>query len=445
MKLPRLGVRSRLLVAIVAAVAFALALALVAFSFLLDQRLSASATSLAKGRAQAELSSLQIRNGELVAPEGPDDVPVASQVWVFSGSRVLEAPSVSAEVDRAARSLAGGPDRSLDIREQTRLYALPIVEKGVRYGTVVSAISLDPYEETSRTALIGSIALAVLVLAAVTMLARLMLGRALLPVSRMTEDAAAWSEHDLDHRFNRGEPYDELTRLAATLDRLLERIAASLRHEQRFTAEVSHELRTPLARISGEAELMLRRERTPDEYREALAAIQRSADQMTHTVETLVAAARQEAGLAGATSDARDAVGAAASNVRETAREMDVRVTLPAEPVRVAVDEELAARMIQPLLDNAVRYGQSTVEVSLTRNGSSASIRVADDGPGVAEHERTSIFEPGTRGEAAGSRVDGAGLGLALAQRLVQSAGGEITAVASSSGGDFVITLPLAG
>lgn len=445
MTLPRLGVRSRLLVAIVAAVALALALALVAFLFLLGQRLSGSATSLAKAQAEAELSSVEIRNGKLITPEGPDDVPVASQVWVFSGSRLLEAPSVSREVDQAARSLAGGPEHSLDIREQTRLYALPIVEDHVRYGTVVSAVSLDPYEETSRTALIGSIVLALLVLAAVTVLARWMLGRALLPVSRMTEDAAAWSEHDLDQRFNRGDPYDELTRLAATLDRLLERIAASLRHEQRFTAEVSHELRTPLTRISGEAELMLRRERTPDEYREALGAIQRSADQMTHTVETLVAAARQEAGLAGATSDARDAVQAAASNVGETASGMEVRVTLPPEPVWVAVAEELAARMIQPLLDNAVRYGRSTVEVSVARNGSSASIQIADDGPGVGDHELVSIFEPGKRGEAAGDRVDGAGLGVALAQRLARSAGGEITAVASSSGGRFVVTLPLAG
>ena len=445
MRLPRLGVRSRLLVATVAAVAVALAIALAAFSFLLGQRLSASATSLAKAQAEAELSSVLIQDGKLVAPEGPEDSAAPSQVWVFSGSRVLEAPSVSSEIDQAARSLSIGPQRSLDIREETRLYALPIVKNGVRYGTVVSAVSLDPYEETGNTALIGALLLALLVLAAVTVLARWMLGRALLPVSRMTEDAAAWSEHDLDQRFHKGEPYDELTRLAATLDRLLERIAASLRHEQRFTAEVSHELRTPLARISGEAELTLRRERTTDEYREALAAIQRAADQMTHTVETLVAAARQEAGLAGATSDARDAVQAAASHAREAAPEFDVRVTLPAEPVPVAVDEQLAARMIQPLLDNAVRYGRSTVEISLARNGSAASIEVSDDGPGVADHERESIFEPGKRGEAAAGRVDGAGLGLTLAQRLVRSAGGEITATASNSGGIFVITLPLAG
>lgn len=443
MKLPRLGVRSRLLLAIVGAVALALALGVAAFSFLLGQRLSASATSLARAQAAAELSSLEIRDGALIAPEGPDEGTVGTQIWVFAGSRALEAPSVPPEIDEAARSLAGGPERSLDIREETRLYALPVVENGTRYGTVVSAVSLDPYEETGRTALIGALILAALLLGAVTVLARWMLGRALRPVSRMTEDAATWSEHDLDRRFDLGEPYDELTRLGATLDSLLERIAASLRHEQRFTAELSHELRTPLARISAEAELMLQRERTPDEYRSALTAVQRSAGQMTRTVETLVAAARQEARLTRTTSDVRDALAAAVSNVRETAAGIDVRVTLPSEPVRVAVDEELVERTIQPLLDNAVRYGREVVEVSLVRNGSLASIDIVDDGPGVAEHEQTLIFEPGMQGEASGGRADGAGLGLSLARRLARSAGGEIVVIPGSRG-MFTLRLPLA-
>ena len=111
----------------------------------------------------------------------------------------------------------------------------------------------------------------------------------------MTEDAAAWSEHDLDRRFELGDPYDELTRLAATLDALLDRLAASMRHEQRLTAELSHELRTPLARISAEAELALSRPRTGDDYRAGMEAIGRSAEQMTRTIDALMAAARQEA------------------------------------------------------------------------------------------------------------------------------------------------------
>jgi two-component system, OmpR family, sensor kinase len=173
---------------------------------------------------------------------------------------------------------------------------------------------------------------ALVLLAAVLVLTRWILGRALLPVSRMTEDAAEWSEHDIDRRFDLGEPYDELTRLASTLDGLLDRLAASLRHEQRLAAELSHELRTPLARVSAEAELALNRPRSDEEYRASIEAIRRSAEQMTRTVDALIAAARQEAQLERTTSDARQAIETAVDAARPAAdaRGIKARVTLPA-------------------------------------------------------------------------------------------------------------------
>lgn len=448
MRRPRLGVRSRLLVAIVAAVALALAIAVAASSVLLGRQLSANATSRAKAQAEAELSAIDVVNGTITVRESTDEGTLDSPVWVFAGTRVIEAPitrRVLPQVQQLARSLAGVPEQSRDFEERTRLYALPVVEGGIRHGTVVAAVSLEPYEETGRTVLIGSLILAALLLVAITALSHWMLGRALLPVSRMTRDAEAWGAHDVDRRFGVGEPYDEVTRLAATLDGLLGRIGASLRHEQRFTAELSHELRTPLARISGEVELMLRRERAPDEYRAALAAVGRSADEMTRTVDALVAAARLEAGLAPTTSDIRDAVHRAADNVGRSSRVgVEFRVAVPGEPVRVAADEDFVERIIQPLIDNAAQYGRSLVEVSLLRGGSTATIRVVDDGPGVAEAEASSIFEPGVRGEAASARPDGAGLGLSLARRLARSAGGDIDVRPRAGGGDFTVRLPLA-
>src|SRR5437763_1333463 len=117
-----------------------------------------------------------------------------------------------------------------------------------------------------------------LVLILVLVIARWLLGASLRPVVRMTRQAAEWSEHDLDHRFALGPPHDELTELSATLDGLLDRLAASLRHERRFSAELSHELRTPLTRVLAESELALRREREPHEYRQALEAIPRRPD-----------------------------------------------------------------------------------------------------------------------------------------------------------------------
>jgi len=91
-----------------------------------------------------------------VVPEGLDQTTVSSQAWVFDGSRVLEAPRAADRVQKAASSIAGGPERSLDVGESVRLYALPVTKDGVRRGTVVTAVSLDAYEETATAALIGS-------------------------------------------------------------------------------------------------------------------------------------------------------------------------------------------------------------------------------------------------------------------------------------------------
>ncbi len=443
MRRRKLGVRVRLLLAVVAAVAVALAIGVVAANVLLGQRLSASATDLVRAQAETERSSLRVENGRVSAPPETADGAVASQVWVFAGGRTLEAPRTAAEVDAAARSLRSSAERTLDVRERVRLYALPIVEDGARYGTVVSAVSLDPYEETGRAALFGSLLLAVALLGAVAAASWWMLGRALLPVSRMTEDAEAWSARDLDRRFGLGEPYDELTHLAATLDALLERIAAGIRHEQRFAAELSHELRTPLARAKGQTELMLRRERAPADYRTALEAIDRNVDEMTRTVDALMAAARHEAGLTHEASDVAEAIRATVAATPPRPR-VPVRVHVPERPVRVSADHDLLVRMVQPLVDNACRYGRSAVDVSVAQVGSSAEVEVADDGPGVTADERERIFEPGARGSAGRTADGGAGLGLALARRLARSVGGDITAGADAPGGRFTLRLPLA-
>jgi signal transduction histidine kinase len=443
----RLGVRTRLLLAAVGAVAVALVVGVAAFNLVLGQRLSDSAVALARGQAEAELASLTVVDGSLVSREGlegPDSL--GSPVWVFSGGRVVEAPRSSAALTAAAHLLAGGPERTSRVNESVRLYAVPVLDRGVRVGTVVAGVSLAAYNETATTAFVGSVGLAAVILVAVALLSHWILGKALAPVSQMTEDAAAWSEHDLDRRFDRGEPYDELTRLAATLDALLTRLAASLRHEQRLTAEVSHELRTPLARIAAESELALRREREPGEYRESLEAVHRNADEMTRAVEALLAAARQEAGAKPVRSDAREGVRAAVGALRQEAGAagIEIVVSLPPHAVEVAVDEALLERIVHPLVENALRYGRSRVSVDLSVSGAAALVEVSDDGIGLEPGEAQLVFEPGARGSAAVADRRGAGLGLALARRLARSAGGEVEARTDGAGGRFGVRLPLA-
>jgi signal transduction histidine kinase len=332
--------------------------------------------------------------------------------------------------------------------EGLRLYALPVVFGGKRYGSVVAGVARAPYDETRLTALLASLAFAAGLLVVVAFASWWLLSSALRPVRAMTRQADAWSEHDLDHRFDPGEPYDELTGLAATLDRLLDRLAASLRREQRFSAEVSHELRTPLARILVETELALRRERDPEDYRETLALVRQNARQLTRIVDALVAAARHEASGAHGTADAHAVATEAAHACAAVAAERGLEVELPApqRPTRIGVDPELAERILQPVIENACRYGHSRVRVTVARDRGEVRFEVTDDGAGVRADEAEHIFEPGERGTVgrAANGAGGAGLGLALARRLARSARGELDVVAGGEGGRFVVRLPSA-
>ena len=439
------SLRSRLLAAVLLSVAGALAVTVVAFNVILDDRLSSDATSLLRDRASAELSTLRVVDGRLHAAESPDDAALDSQVWVFAGARSLERPRVPARLDRAAGGLAGGPHRTIEVGS-TRLYAVPVVRAGRRLGTVVAGVSLQPYQRTARIALVSSIILGLLLLAGVALLARWLVRAALRPVAEMTRQAADWSERDLDRRFGLGEPQDELTELAATLDRLLERLAAGLRHEQRFSAELSHELRTPLSRLSARAELALRHPRDEAGYREALTSILDDAAQMTRAVDALVAAARTEAGPRG-TSDARAAADRAVSTCAPLAerRRIALELDAPTPGPRVGVDADLVERILSPLVENACRYGNSSVRLSVRADNGAVAFDVIDDGPGVEPGDAERIFEPGVRGatSANGQAGAGAGLGLSLARRLAQAADGSVS-VEPGAGGRFRVRLPVA-
>jgi signal transduction histidine kinase len=436
----RLSLRGRILLAAIGLLAVGLLLLFAAFNIILRARLDGDADALLSGRVAAELQTLLVTDGRLTVSEAPDAAASDAQVWVFAGSRVLERPPVPPAVDRAAVRLSAGPRRQEDVPgEQRRLLSVPVIRNGRRLGAVVAGVSLAAYRRTERITLLASIALAALLLVAMALMGRLILAAALRPVSRMTSQAAQWSDTDLDKRFALGPARDELTELAETLDGLLDRLAASLRREQRMTAELSHELRTPLARVIAEAQLALRRDRSTEEYGRVLKAIAESTGQLQRTLETLLLAAQTDSGLRRGTSDARDVTDALRAIAAGHDREFVVEGV--SELVRVGVEGDLLERMLAPLVENACRHGRGRVELRIGRKGRTVRLAVCDDGPGVAGEEIERIFEAGYRGAAATGTGAGAGLGLSLARRLARAAGGDVVAQADA-GGCFEVILP---
>lgn len=442
----KLGIRRRLLVLVVLAVAAALTTLIVGFNLILANTLARDADNVLRGRVASELGLLSLNRGMLELEKVPDTAATEANVWIFSGDRVLESPRTGAILSAAVLRLRGSRPRFVAVPTvNSRLYARPIVIDRKHLGTIVASISLAPYQSTRRAALIDSLVLGIAVLFLVAIAARWLLRSSLRPVTRLTRQAADWSESDLDHRFGFGEPYDELTELAATLDGLLDRIAASVRRERRFSAEISHELRTPLARLIAEADLVLSRKRASTEYRASLEVVRRNAQQLTRIVDALVAAERQAAapsrGTADAAAVAADAADACANLALD--RHVSIEVEHPSKPVRLGVDGDLAGRILQPVLENGCRYGRSRVRIAIERSRTGVVFDVTDDGPGVDEDERGPIFEPGVRGRVGReSHATGAGLGLALSRRLARGVAGDVEVLPGEGQGRFLVRLP---
>jgi two-component system OmpR family sensor kinase len=439
-----LPLRRRLILAAAGTVAVALALVTVGFNVVLTNRLDRDAANVVRSRAQSGAALVNAEGNHLVVEETPVDSALDERVWVFEGSRAIRRVSSDPAAQAAAASLARGPaPAQLDLPNDTRLQSRAIQSNGRRLGTVVATVSLVPYEHTAQIALISSLVLDALVMLAVLLIAGAVVTRALMPVAEMTTQAADWSEHDLDRRFAMGPARDELTALAATLDGLMGRLSASLRHEKRFSAEMAHELRTPLATLRAEAELALEHARDAREMRESLEIVLRQSERMSSVIETLMTAAQRAADSHTGTVDAREAAHAAVEACAARAHERGLLLSVRPSPETIEVDADgsLTAQLLVPLIENALNYGRSRVTVGYAHEGEVVVFRVSDDGPGVSEDEAEAIFNPGTRGSAANGHP-GAGLGLALVRRLARTAGGDVAAEPSTGGGSFAVRLP---
>lgn len=429
--------RARLILTAMITLAVGLGALLVAGNVLLDRRVGVEASSLLRGRAEAEVAALTIRGGRVIVRETPNDVELDRSAWVLEGQRVIERPpSVSAGLDQRAVAL-GRAGRAVEAEgpNDTRLLVRLLAGRpgGAPVGAVVVAASTASLERLQQEVLLGSFVLAALTLLAGWFAIRSAVDGALRPVAQMTSAAEEWGAHDLDRRFDLGPARDELTGLAATLDHLLGRIAASRRHEQRFAEDAAHELRTPIARLRGEAELALGATGPDADARRAAAlrTVVAETEELDRAVQVLMDVARRSA----AGDDRGVDLGALAGSFT------DVTVVAPPDLTRAEGDPEIVRRALAPLVENAQRHRASTVEIELSADHGRVRATVRDDGPGLHAALGERVFEPGVQGEA---DAGGAGLGLPLARRLARACGGDVTA-GEGPGGCFVLELPVAG
>jgi len=280
----------------------------------------------------------------------------------------------------------------------------------------------------------------------------------LAPVADMTRRADRISESTLHDRLAVQNPADELGRLAATLNRLLDRLDLAFERQRRFIADASHELRTPLAILQGESEVALASpSRTPEEYRESLSALQHEARRLARIVEDMFTLSRADAGQYPVNSRPLyldEVVADCAHSVRTLAAAKSIALEVESGgELLFSGDESLLSRMLLNLLDNAIKYtpGGGKVAVAVRATVAGAQITVTDSGPGIPREFQSRIFERFFRVDQArtrahsppGGSAGGAGLGLSIAKWIAEAHGGALHLTRSDPGGTvFSVMLP---
>ncbi|GGX44903.1 ATP-binding protein [Streptomyces noursei] len=427
--------RGRLSLVALTTAALLMAMLTVVFNTVVDRHLQHQADNELGSRAAAVATTVDTSGPEVRVVETANDRLLDADVWIYTGPRLLEKPpaaTADGTLTRAAGRLAArGGELCTTVEAESphhvRLCSRPVSgHRGA--ATVVTALDLAPYRNSADTLLLGSLVLDAVMLACTYALTRLAVGRALRPVRTMTDQATQWSAVGSDERFGADGQPAELARLGASLDELLDRIRAVLRHEQQLTGELSHELRTPLTRIIVELDWWRSRPRSAAETRATHEVIAEAAQSMRTICDTLLNDARESAQNASTAPGATAVVPVLHRLVHDLDGRDRVRAVIEASDpeLTAGLAPALLERIVSPLLANAVRYARSRVTVSVRRSPGGVRVDVADDGPGVPRAFVDDLFQPGRRADDDDGH-DGAGLGLPLARRLARAAGGEVS------------------
>jgi signal transduction histidine kinase len=256
-----------------------------------------------------------------------------------------------------------------------------------------------------------------------------MSGRVLRPVKEITDVAREIQASDLSRRIALEGPDDEITRLAATFDGMLERLDRAFSSQRRFLADTSHDLRTPLAVIRSNVEVVADdEEATVTDWQEVGGIVRRNTEKMSEMIDGLLATARLQTGKAQAVAvDLADIVDAKSSEYGKPLAEKGIvleSVVGPAlvEGVPVALD-----RALTNLLDNAISASGAGSRIMIGTGvvDDWAWMAVSDQGPGLPE-------------EPDGGRI---GLGLSIVEQIAQGHEGALNSASGPDGAGTTMTI----
>jgi signal transduction histidine kinase len=256
-------------------------------------------------------------------------------------------------------------------------------------------------------------------------------------LSRLEVAARAISAGNFGARVPASGTGDAVGSLSAHFNAMAEHVEKHVEQQRELLQAVSHELRTPISRMGFSLEL-LAASHSPATREKHVRSIEQDIDELVELLEELVAYVRLEAGgPTGAPQGffVHDAIEELAQRARRTTTSVELVLDVEAS-LEVPLERRKFQRAIGNLINNAVRYAQSRVEVQGRILGDTLYVDVLDDGPGVPVEARERVFRPFVTGEDSRSKESGGiGLGLPIVRRIVEQGGGEVYVTAAPGGG----------
>lgn len=276
--------------------------------------------------------------------------------------------------------------------------------------------------------------------------------RGLRPLQKMSARAEGITASNLHDRLQIDNQEDELGQMARVFNHLLERLDQAFRQMKRFTADAAHELRTPLASIRTMSEVALENDRSPAQYREALANILEETGRLNETIDGLLLLARAEASQPGrerSVFPVRELLDEVLNVLSVLIEEKQITVIQDNELQKyrcVHADRALLRIAFMNVLHNAVKFSphNSVLQISCEHRDGYVRIAFQDQGPGILPGEQQKVFDRFfTSRSPASAPGSGAGLGLSIARLIVDRTGGRIGFVPAHTGARCVIDIPL--
>lgn len=354
-----------------------------------------------------------------------DVIPVFIQIIDADGNLMDKSPNLK---EQALKFNPEDPDgdhfNTMLNGKAIRQLQLPLIFEGQTRGYVLAAMSLEDSKMVIGKLRNILLALFPLVLLSLFFITRLLAGKSIAPVARITATADRITRNNLNERIELPKTKDELYTLASSINELLERIGNAIERERQFTSDASHELRTPLSVIKGTMEVLIRKPRTEAEYREKIAYALTEIDRMSNTIDQLLMLARFDK-----TPDRLNR-----QSIQLVPLLDDILQRYEPEIIRknlqINIDDNGEAEVesdpyyidliLDNVISNAIKYSfdDSSIQIRVFKKEGETFCEITDHGVGIRQEDIPSVFTPFFRSDALKhKRIPGNGLGLSIVKK----------------------------